>query len=102
MTLLYFMLGFGILAANYSSADDLQERRHMLALCLASVLFGFILLHNFLTRNWVLWFGMPPPRLFSGASFVAETILFPLVPLAVSWCVLAKPAKPSNAARPRM
>jgi hypothetical protein len=99
MTLLYFMLGFGILAANYSSAKNLQERRHMLALCLASVLFGIILLHNFLTRNWGQWFGMPPPAFFSGSSFVAETILFPLVPLAVSWCVLARPG---NATKPRM
>lgn len=102
MTVLYFLLGFGILAANYRGAEDRQEKRHMLALSLASVLFGFILLHNFLTRNWTSWFGTSPPALFSGASFVAETALFSLVALAVCWCVLAGPAKPRNAARPRM
>ncbi len=90
ITVLYFATGFLMLTASYHRLDDLQERRRVGALCLALVLFGFITVHNFFTRNWTSWFGSASPALFSGASFVGEAVLFPLVPLALACCVLTE------------
>ena len=67
------------------------------ALCLAVVLFGFILLHSFLTRNWTGWCGDAPPVLFSGAMFAAEAALFPLVPLTLAYWVQTESQRTARA-----
>jgi uncharacterized membrane protein len=87
---MYFAAGFLMLTPKYRHLENLQERRRMGALCLAVVLFGFILLHNFLTRSWTGWFGDAPPVLFSGAMFAAEAALFPLAPSTLAYCVLTE------------
>ena len=90
VTVLYFAASFVMLAANYRRTNDLQERRRVGALCFALVIFGAIIVHNFFTRNWTNWFGSAPPVLFSGAASVVETLLFPLVPLTLVYCVLTE------------
>ena len=67
-----------------------SERQRLGALLLALVVFGMIALHNFFTRNWTAWFGTVPPPLFSAASFVAEAVLFPLMPLTLTYAVLTE------------
>jgi uncharacterized membrane protein len=97
-----FMLGFLMLAAGYRRADNPQERRRMGALGFAFAFFGLLVVHNFFTRNWTLWFGTATPGFFSGASFVAEVVLFPIIPIVLSWCVLARPPEQTKAAVARM
>jgi hypothetical protein len=102
IAVLCFMMGFLMLAARYRRADNPEERRQMAALGLAFAFFGLLVVHNFFTRNWQVWFGSPTPGFFSGASFVAEVVLFPIIPIVLSWCVLARPSAQSSAAKPRM
>jgi hypothetical protein len=63
-----------MLTASYRRLEDLQERRLVGAICLALVIFGVIVVHNFFTRNWTSWFGSAPPALFSGTTFVGEVV----------------------------
>ena len=90
VTVLYFVAGFLMLTANYRRLSDRQERRRVGTLWVALLLFGVIIAHNSLTRNWTSWFGTAPPALFSGGSAVGEAILFQLVPLALAYCVLTE------------
>lgn len=98
ISVLCFMLGFLMLAVGYRRADNPQERRRMGALDLAFAFFGLLVVHNIFARNWQAWFGTPTPVFLSGASFVAETLLFPIVPIVLSWCVLARPPEQTKAA----
>jgi uncharacterized membrane protein len=90
LTVLYFVAGYLMLTANYRRLSDQQERRGVGALCVALLLFGVIIVHNSLTRNWTGWFGTAPPALFSAGSFAGEAVLFQLVPLALAYCVLTE------------
>jgi hypothetical protein len=90
VTVLYFAAGFLMLMANYRRLDDRQERRRVGTLCLALVIFGVMIVHNFFTRNWTNWFGSAPPALFSGAASVGEDVLFLFVPLTLAYSVLAE------------
>jgi hypothetical protein len=92
----------GLLAAGYRRAHNILERRRMGALCLAFAFFGLLVVHNLFTRNWTIWFGTPAPAVGSGMSFVAEAVLFPIIPLVLSWSVLANPPAQSSAAKSRM
>jgi hypothetical protein len=87
---LYFAAGFLMLAASYRPVDGSHERRRAGALCLAVIIFGSIVVHNVLMRNWTNWFGSPPPWLFSGVTSFGEDILFLFVPLTLAYAVLTE------------
>lgn len=91
ITVLYFTAGFVMLCVNYRRLDDPLERRRVGALCVAVVIFGILVVHNVLTRNWTTWFGSAPPVLFSSVTFAGEALLFPLVPSTLAYCVLKEP-----------
>jgi hypothetical protein len=88
--ILYFAAGFLMLIANYRRLDDLRERRRVGALCSVFVIFGIIIVHNVFTRNWTSWFGGAPPASFSGTMSVGEDVLFLMVPLTLTYCVLTE------------
>jgi len=90
VSILYFPAGFAMLAASYRRVDDSQERRRVGALCLAVIIFGIMVVHNVLTRNWTPWFGSAPPWLFSETASVGEDILFLFVPLMLAYAVLTE------------
>jgi uncharacterized membrane protein len=90
VTVVYFSAGFLMLTASYRRLDDAQERRRVGALCLALVIFGVIVVHNIFTRNWTNWFGSASPALFAQVTFVGEDVLFQLVPLTLTYCVLTE------------
>jgi uncharacterized membrane protein len=87
----YFAAGFLMLAANYRRLQDPRQKRRVGALCIVFAMFGFIVLHNVVTRGWISWFGSAPPALFSGVTMAAEALLFPIVPLTLAWCVVTCP-----------
>lgn len=88
VTLIYFAVGFLILASSYRRLDDPLQRRGAGALIVVQALFAAIVLHNFLVRNWASWFGSTPPALFSEAGFVGAALLLLAVPLTIAYCVL--------------
>jgi len=90
VTVLYLAAGFVLLAANCRRLEEVKERRRVRTLLVAFTVLVVIVVHNFLTRNWSNWFGTAPPGLFSGATFVAEAVLFQFVPLALAHAVLKK------------
>ena len=79
-----------MLTASYRRLEDLQERRLVGAICLALVIFGVIVVHNFFTRNWTSWFGSAPPALFSGDDLRRRSCLFQFVPLTLAYGVLTE------------
>lgn len=87
----YFAAGFLMLRSSYRRLDDLHERKRVGSLCLALMIFFIIVVHNFFARNWMNWFGNPPPALlFSGPISVDTTVLFLFVPLTLAYNVLAE------------
>jgi hypothetical protein len=83
-----FVAAFLLSVATYLRVENAHERRQLRAVSLALLLFAAIVAHNFLARNWTGWSGTAPPAAFSLPSLAAEYILFLLVPLTLTYCVL--------------
>ena len=52
-----------------------MERRGVGALCLTIVIFGVIVVHNILARNWSNWFGSRQQALLSSTASVEVDVL---------------------------
>jgi hypothetical protein len=79
-----------VLLAAYLQLDDARERGQVRAVSLSLLLFTVIVAHNFLARNWTIWFGTALPALFSTPSFLIEDILFLVVPLTLAYSVVTQ------------
>lgn len=90
MTVVYFAAGFLLLADRYRKLDNASERRRVGLVCFVVVIFGIVVAHNILTRNWTDWFvGSRPAFLSSTASVVAD-VSFLIVPLVLAHFVLSE------------
>lgn len=87
-SMLCFAAAFFLLFAKYLRANDEDEQRPIRAAGFALLVFVVLIAHNFLARNWMTWFGMAPPVLFSAVGSVADDLLFLLVPSTLAYCVL--------------
>lgn len=90
ITLIYFAASFLILMAGHRRLDNPRQQRSTRALILVQLLFAVFVLHNFLARNWAVWFGSKPPSLISDAGFAGAAILLVAVPLTIAYCVVTE------------
>ena len=86
----YLAAGFALLTVNFRRGLNGERERLVRNLLASLVIFPFIVVHNVFARNWASWFGTATPPLLSSLAFVAEAVLFLIVPLTLTCAVLAE------------